>query len=93
MRWLGPPTTITMKSSPPGNISLLPTGGFSRCWFSAIQPGKLNGSAISLTTDLLEGSRATACISISRCGCGNWCTATVVRVGPVASKNSAHTSL
>ena len=36
---------------------------------------------------------ATAWISMSRCGCGNSRTATVVRVGPVWSKYSAYTWL
>ena len=35
-----------------------------------------------------SGFHATAFISTSRCGCGNWCTATVVRVGPSKPKNS-----
>src|SRR5690606_6253132 len=40
-----------------------------------------------------EGLEGTAFISMRRCGCGSWCTATVVRHGPFSSKNSPYTSL
>src|SRR5690606_8081238 len=41
----------------------------------------------------LRGTYATAFISTSSKGCGSWCTATVVRVGPFSSKYSPQTSL
>src|SRR5579863_5039272 len=39
------------------------------------------------------GLLAKARISISKCGCGNWCTATVVRAGPSCPKYSPYTPL
>src|ERR1700723_3291215 len=40
-----------------------------------------------------SGLYAIARISISRCGCGNWCTATVVRAGPSWPKYLPYTWL
>ena len=46
VRWLGPPTTVTMKS-PSAQIWALPTGGRSRSRCSSIQDERLIGSTLS----------------------------------------------
>src|SRR5215208_6622443 len=57
VRWLGPPTTITTKSLLPGNISRLPTGGFSVGPYSASHSGKLTGSCITPSTSRSQHRR------------------------------------
>src|SRR5690606_33752493 len=59
--WLGPPTTITMKS--PSWTTLLPTGGFSRWRCSSIQAcrliglGSMGSSSVAGDGDALELDR------------------------------------